>query len=232
MNFIDLKRQYHEYKAEIDAKIADVIENTRFIMGKECKELESELASYVGVKHAIGVSSGTDALIVPLAAMGVGPGDEVITTPFTFIATVEVISFLGATPVFVDINPDDYNIDIDRIEKKITKKTKGIIPVSLYGQAPDLDKINAIAKKHGLWVMEDAAQSFGAVYRGKKSCGLTDVSATSFYPAKPLGCFGDGGMTFTNDDALAEKMRMIMNHGSSKTYEHKYIGINARFDNI
>ncbi|OHD54487.1 MAG: aminotransferase DegT [Spirochaetes bacterium GWF1_51_8] len=232
MNFIDLKRQYHEYKAEIDAKIADVIENTRFIMGKECKELESELASYVGVKHAIGVSSGTDALIVPLAAMGVGPGDEVITTPFTFIATVEVISFLGATPVFVDINPDDYNIDIDRIEKKITKKTKGIIPVSLYGQAPDLDKINAIAKKHGLWVMEDAAQSFGAVYRGKKSCGLTDVSATSFYPAKPLGCFGDGGMTFTNDDALAEKMRMIMNHGSSKTYEHKYIGINARLDNI
>ncbi|NPV01466.1 MAG: DegT/DnrJ/EryC1/StrS family aminotransferase [Brevinematales bacterium] len=232
MNFIDLKRQYHEYKTEIDKKIADVIDNTRFIMGKELKDLEAELAAYVGAKHGIGVASGTDALLVPLASYGVGPGDEVITTPFTFIATVEVISFLGATPVFVDIDPDDYNIDISKIESKITKKTKGIIPVSLYGQTPDLDKINAIAKKHGIFVLEDGAQSFGAIYKGKKSCGLTDVAGTSFYPSKPLGCYGDGGMIFTSDDALAEKMRMIMNHGSSQNYVHKYVGINARMDTV
>ncbi|OHD55332.1 MAG: aminotransferase DegT [Spirochaetes bacterium GWF1_49_6] len=232
MNFIDLKRQYQEYKTEIDKRIADVIDNTRFIMGKELKDLEAELAAYAGAKHGIGVASGTDALLVPLAAYGVGPGDEVITTPFTFIATVEVISFLGATPVFVDIDSDDYNIDISKIESKITKKTKGIIPVSLYGQTPDLDKISAIGKKHGIFVLEDGAQSFGAVYKGRKSCGLTDVAGTSFYPSKPLGCYGDGGMIFTSDDALAEKMRMIMNHGSSQNYVHKYVGINARMDTL
>ena len=232
MNFIDLKMQYQLYKSDIDTRIQAVIENTRFIKGLELKELEAKLAEYVGVKHAVGCGSGTDALLVPLLAYGIKPGDEIITTPFTFIATAEVISFIGAVPVFTDIDEKNYNIDISQIEKKITKKTKGIIPVSLYGQVPDMDQINAIAKKHNLFVIEDGAQSFGAVYKGRKSCGLSDVGATSYYPSKPLGCYGDGGMMFLNDDELAAKLRSIIDHGQVKNYEHKYIGFNFRMDTI
>ncbi len=232
MRFIDLKTQYQLAKGEIDRKIQENIENTSFIMGKDVKELEEKLASYVGAKHAIAAGSGTDALLAPLLAYNVEAEDEIITSPFTFIATAEVISFIKAKPVFVDIDEKNYNLDISQIEKKITKKTKGIIPVSLYGQAPDMDEINKIAKKHGLFVIEDAAQSFGAVYKGRKSCALSDVGAASFYPSKPLGCYGDGGMIFTDDDELAEKMRCIANHGQSKTYVHKYIGLNMRLDTI
>ena len=232
MDFIDLKTQYRLYKKEIDAKIQANLDNATFILGKDVQQLEEKLAAYTGSGYAVGTASGTDSLIIPLLAYGVRPGDEIITTPFTFIATAEVISFIGAKPVFVDIDEKNYNIDIDQIEKKITKKTKGIIPVSLYGQVPDMDRINAVAKKHGLFVIEDAAQSFGAVYKGKKSCGLTDVGATSFFPSKPLGCYGDGGMLFTSDKELADKMRAISRHGEIARYTHKYIGFNFRLDSI
>jgi UDP-2-acetamido-2-deoxy-ribo-hexuluronate aminotransferase len=232
MDFIDLKTQYKKYKGEIDKKIQENIDNATFINGKDKKLLEEKLAAYVGVKHAIGCGSGTDALLIPLMAYGVKAGDEIITTPFTFIATAEVISFIGAKPVFIDIDEKNYNIDINQIEKKITGRTKGIIPVSLYGQVPDMDKINAIAKKHNLFVIEDACQSFGSIYNGKKSCGLTDVGATSFFPSKPLGCYGDGGMIFTSDDALAAKMRSLVDHGQTERYIHKYIGYNFRLDTI
>ena len=232
MEFIDLKRQYSLYKEEIDSRIQKVIESASFIMGKELKELETKLADYVGVKHAIGCASGTDALLLPLMAYGVGEGDEIITTPFTFIATAEVISFLKAKPVFVDIDEKNYNIDVREIEKKITSRTKGIIPVSLYGQPADMDEINKIAKKHNLFVIEDGCQSFGAIYKGRKSCGLSDVGATSFFPSKPLGCYGDGGMVFTDNDELAEKMRSLLNHGQVARYVHHYVGLNMRLDNL
>ncbi len=232
MEFIDLKKQYALYRSEIDGKIQKVIESASFIMGAELKELENKLASYVGVKHAIGCASGTDALLLGLMAYGVGEGDEVITTPFTFIATAEVISFLKARPVFVDIDEKTYNIDVTQIESKITKKTKGIIPVSLYGQVADMDAINDIAKRYNLFVIEDACQSFGAIYKGRKSCGLSNIGATSFFPSKPLGCYGDGGMVFTNDDNLATKMRYLLNHGQVARYVHEYIGLNMRLDNL
>lgn len=232
MDFIDLKSQYKLYKKEIDAKIQANLDNASFILGKDVQLLEEKLAAYTGTGYAIGTASGTDSLIVPLLAYGVKPGDEIITTPFTFIATAEVISFIGAKPVFTDIDPVNYNIDIGQIEKKITAKTKGIMPVSLYGQTPDMDKINAIAKKHNLFVIEDAAQSFGAIYKGKKSCGLSDVGSTSFFPSKPLGCYGDGGMIFTSDKELADKMRAISRHGEIARYTHKYIGFNFRLDTI
>ncbi len=232
MDFIDLKSQYMEYREEIDRKIRDNILNTSFILGRDVKELEEKLAGYTGVKHAIGCASGTDALLIPLLAYGIKPGDEIITTPFTFIATAEVASFIGAKPVFADINEKNYNIDVSQIESKITERTKGIIAVSLYGQTSDMDEINRIAKKHGLFVIEDSAQSFGAVYKGRKSCSLSDIGATSFYPSKPLGCYGDGGMVFTNDDGMAEKMRSIANHGQGERYMHKYIGFNFRLDSI
>jgi len=232
MDFIDLKTQYKNYKAEIDRRMQDVIEKASFIMGPAVGELEQKLAKYVGVKHAIACASGTDALLLPLLAYGIKPGDEIITTPFTFIATAEVVSFIGAKPVFVDIDERNYNIDINQLENKITPRTKGIIVVSLYGQMADMDKINEVAKKHKLFVIEDAAQSFGAIYKGKKSCSLSDVGATSFYPSKPLGCYGDGGMVFTNDDKLSEKMRSLLNHGQGERYVHKYIGLNMRLDSI
>ncbi len=232
MEFIDLKKQYSLYKKEIDNQIQKVIESASFIMGKELKELETKLANYVGVKHAIGCASGTDALLLGLMAYDVTEGDEIITTPFTFIATAEVISFLRAKPVFVDIDERNYNIDVTQIEKKITSKTKGIIPVSLYGQAADMDEINKIAKKYNLFVIEDGCQSFGAIYKGKKSCGLSDIGTTSFFPSKPLGCYGDGGMVFTNRDDLAEKMRCLLNHGQVSRYVHHYIGLNMRLDNL
>ncbi len=232
MDFIDLKTQYQRDKEAIWKRLSHNMENASFILGPDVAELEKTLATYVGTKHAIAVASGTDALWIPLLAYGVGPGDEIITTPFTFVATVEVIALVGAKPVFVDIDPQTYLIDINQVEKAITPRTKGIIPVSLYGQTPDMDALNAIAKKHNLWVMEDAAQSFGAIYKDKKSCNLSDVAATSFFPSKPLGCYGDGGMIFTNDDELATKMRQIANHGQHVRYQHRYVGMNARLDTL
>ena len=232
MDFIDLKSQYRDIKAEVDSKINSIISRTAFIGGPEIKELEEKLASYTGAGYAVGCGSGTDALILPLLALGIKPGDEVMTTPFTFIATAEVVSFIGATPVFADIDPKNYNIDINQIEEPDNTRTRAIIPVSLYGQVPDMDGINRIAKKHGIFVIEDAAQSFGAIYRGRKSCALCGAGTTSFYPSKPLGCYGDGGMVFTNDGELAAKMKSIRDHGQGERYQHKYIGMNFRLDTI
>lgn len=232
IDFANLQKHYQLYKEEIDTAVHAVMNKCNFIMGEEVLQLEEELARYVGVKHAITCSSGTDALQLSLMAIDIQPGDEVITTPFTFIATAEMIAHLGAIPVFVDIDEATYNIDPSKIEALITSKTKAIIPVSLYGQCADMDAINAIAEKHNLIVIEDAAQSFGATYKGKKSCALSDIGCTSFFPAKPLGCFGDGGAVFTDNDALAEKIRSLRLHGQSKRYHHRYIGIGGRLDTI
>jgi UDP-2-acetamido-2-deoxy-ribo-hexuluronate aminotransferase len=232
MEFVDLKEQYRRYKNEIDAAIREVIESARFIGGPVIKAMEEELAAYVGVKHAVGCASGTDALLLGLLAKGVSAGDEVIVPDFTFIATAEVVSFLGAKPVFVDVEDDTLNIDPEKTASAVTEKTRGIIPVSLYGQCADFDRIETVAKKHGLWVMEDGAQSFGATFHGRKSCTVTELATTSFFPAKPLGCYGDGGAVFTNDDELAAKMRLILNHGQEKRYRHSIVGINARLDAI
>lgn len=230
INFIDLKAQYKRYQDDILKETMEVYESAQFIGGEKLKHFEQEIASYVGCSHAIGCSSGTDALLLALMAHDIGAGDEVITTPFTFIATAEVIAFLGATPVFVDIEADTYNIDATKIEAAITPKTRAIIPVSLYGLCADMDTINTIAKKHDLSVIEDGCQSFGATYKGKKSGNLSDIGTTSFFPSKPLGCYGDGGALFTNDDASAEKLRMLLNHGQNVRYKHAYIGINGRLD--
>ncbi len=230
--FIDLQKQYQEYKKEIDEQIAEVLESSIYIGGKKVTLLEEKLAKFTGAKRAIVCSSGTDALLLSLMALGIKKGDEVITTPFTFIATAEVISLIGATPVFVDIDEKTYNIDPNKIEEKITKHTKAILPVSLYGQVADMEEINKIAKKHDLKVIEDGCQSFGATYRGKKSCNLSDIGCTSFFPSKPLGCYGDGGAIFTNDEKLALKIKMLLNHGQNERYKHKYIGINGRLDAI
>ncbi len=232
MNFVDLKTGYLGIKGQIDKSILNVLDHGKFIMGPEVYELEEKLAEYVGVKHAICLSSGTDALQVAMMALGVGYGDEVITSPFTFIATAETIALTGATPVFVDIDPKTYNIDPALIEAAITEKTKAIMPVSLYGQCADFEAINAVADKHGIPVIEDGAQSFGATYNGKKSCGLSTIGATSFYPSKPLGCYGDGGASFTSDSELANKMKQIRDHGQDRRYNHALIGLNARMDTI
>lgn len=230
--FIDLKSQYEAHKDTINAAILNVLDSTQFIMGQEVKTLEEKLAHFCGTKHALACSSGTDALLLALMAYDIGPGDEVITSPFTFIATAEVIAFLRATPVFVDIDPVSYNMNPSLLEAAITPKTKAIMPVSLYGQCPDMDAINAIAQKHGIPVIEDGAQSFGATYKGKKSCALSTIGCTSFFPSKPLGCYGDGGAIFTDDDALAKKMRILLNHGQEERYKHEYVGINGRLDTI
>lgn len=232
INFIDLQAQYQAYKSEIDEEIQKVLDSSQYIGGPQLNELSETLAKYTGAKHCIPCSSGTDALLIALMAYGIGAGDEVITTPFTFIATAEVIAFLGAKSVFVDIDETTYNIDPKLIEAKITKNTKAIMPVSLYGQPADMDEINAIAKKHNIPVIEDACQSFGAEYKGKKSCNLSEIGCTSFFPSKPLGCYGDGGAIFTNDDALYEKMKSIASHGQTQRYIHKYVGINGRLDTI
>ncbi len=232
VNFIDLKAQYKKYAQEIDTAIKEVCQSAQFIGGSVHQRFEEELASYVGVKHAIGCSSGTDALLLSLMALDIKEGDEVITTPFTFIATAEVISFLGAKPVFVDIDEKTYNIDPAKIEEAISDKTKAIMPVSLYGQCAEMDVINEIAKKHDLKVIEDACQSFGATYHGRKSCALSDIGCTSFFPSKPLGAYGDGGAVFTDSDEIAQKVRMLLNHGQNERYKHKYIGINGRLDTI
>ncbi len=232
MQFIDLKTQSNRIEAQLFARFKAVLNHGAYIMGPEVAELERALAKFVGVEHALGVSSGTDALLIALMALDVGPGDEVITTPFSFFATAEVIALLGAKPVFVDIDSLTYNIDASRIEAAITKKTKAIMPVSLYGQCADFDEINAIAKKYNLPVIEDAAQSFGATYKGNQSCGLTTIGCTSFFPSKPLGCYGDGGACFTNDADLANRMNEIRTHGQSKRYYHTRLGINGRLDTL
>jgi UDP-2-acetamido-2-deoxy-ribo-hexuluronate aminotransferase len=230
--FIDLQTQYQAYRAEIDLAIHKVLESSQYIMGPEVTELEKNLEKFTGVKHAISCSSGNDALLLALMAIDVKQGDEVIVPAFTFFSTAEVVAFLGAKPVFVDIEEENYNIDFSKIEEKITKNTKAIIPVSLYGQPPDFDEINAIAKKYNIYVIEDAAQSFGSEYKGKKSCNLSDIACTSFFPSKPLGCYGDGGAIFTNNDEIAKKLKSLRVHGQSKRYHHKYIGINGRLDTI
>jgi UDP-2-acetamido-2-deoxy-ribo-hexuluronate aminotransferase len=232
MEFIDLKEQYRRYQSEIDTRMRRVLEHGRYIMGPEIAELESALATYVGVKHAITVASGTDSLEIALRALGVGPGDEVVTVPFTWISSSEVIGLVGAKPVFVDIDPVTYNIDVTKIEAAITPRTKAIMPVSLFGQMPDYDAINAIAAKHGVTVIEDGAQSFGATQRGRRSCGVTKIASTSFFPAKPLGCFGDGGALFTDDDHLNEIMRAIRTHGGIKRHFHPLLGMNGRLDTL
>lgn len=231
--FIDLKSQYEALKPQIQERINRVLEHGQYIMGPEVKELEEKLQQYTGAKHCITVASGTEALLISLMALGVGPGDEVITTPFTFVATAEMIVLLGAKPVFVDIEADTCNINANLIEEKITPKTKAIMPVSLYGQPADMDEINSIAAKHGnIPVIEDAAQSFGATYKGKKSCNLSTIGCTSFFPSKPLGCYGDGGAIFTNNDALAKVMREIRVHGQEQRYVHARVGVGGRMDTI
>ncbi|HIF58132.1 MAG: DegT/DnrJ/EryC1/StrS family aminotransferase [Gammaproteobacteria bacterium] len=232
MEFIDLKLQQAEIRDIVEENIRKVLDHGQYIMGPEVSELEERLADYVGVRHCIGVSSGTDALLISMMALGVGHGDEVITTPFTFIATGEMIALLGAKPVFVDINENTYNIDPNKIEQAITSKTKAIMPVSLYGQCADFDEINKIASKHGLPVIEDGCQSFGAVYKGNKSCALSTIGCTSFFPSKPLGGYGDSGACFTDDDELASIIQQIRVHGQDKRYHHPRIGVNARMDTI
>lgn len=229
---VDLKIQYESIQEEIDKAVLGVIQNTTFILGPQGKMLEQSVAAYHGVKHAVGVASGTDALHLALRAAGVGPGDEVLTTPFTFIATAEAISYVGATPVFVDILRDTYNLDVSQIETKITKRTKAILPVHLYGHAADMDGLMAVAAKHGLQVIEDCAQSFGAEYRGKKTGAIGHVGCFSFFPSKNLGAYGDGGMVITDDPKLAEHMHSLRNHGSKVRYYHDEIGYNSRLDEI
>lgn len=230
--FIDLKAQYQALKPTIDARIQRVLDHGQYIMGPEVRELEDRLQAYTGAKHCITVASGTEALLISLMALGIQPGDEIITTPFTFVATAEVIVLLGAKPVFVDIEPDTCNIDVNKIEAKITGKTKAIMPVSLYGQVADMDEINAIAESHGLDVIEDAAQSFGADYKGRKSCNLSTLGCTSFFPSKPLGCYGDGGAIFTSNDALAAACREVRVHGQSERYVHTRLGVGGRMDTL
>src|SRR5512138_672474 len=232
MDFIDLKTQYRRIQRSVDARMRAVLEHGQYILGAETTELENKLAEFVGVKHCIGASSGTDTLLIALMAYGIGRGDEVITSPFTFIATGEMIALAGAKPVFVDIDARTYNIDPKLLEAAITPRTKAIMPVSLYGQCGDMDSINAVARKHRIPVIEDGAQSFGAQYRGKRSCGLSEVGSTSFFPSKPLGCYGDGGALFTNDDALAKLMREIRVHGQDRRYHHPRLGINGRLDTL
>ncbi|HDZ08443.1 DegT/DnrJ/EryC1/StrS family aminotransferase [Pseudohongiella sp.] len=231
--FVDLKTQYEALKTQINARIQTVLEHGKYIMGPEVKELEDRLSIYSGAKHCITVASGTEALLISLMALEIKPGDEVITTPFTFVATVEVIVLLGAKPVFVDIDPDTCNIDAALIAAKITKRTRAIVPVSLYGQPADMEEINRIASQHGnIPVIEDAAQSFGAKYQNRKSCNLSTIACTSFFPSKPLGCYGDGGAIFTDDDEIAQTCREIRVHGQSKRYIHTRVGVGGRMDTL
>jgi UDP-2-acetamido-2-deoxy-ribo-hexuluronate aminotransferase len=243
IDFIDLKTQQAKIGPQLRERIERVLSHGKYIMGPEIKELEDRMAAYVGVKHVVTCSSGTDALLMPLMAYGLGPGDAIFTTPFTFIATAEVIQLLGATPVFVDIDPKTFNIDASALQQAITGlrqnlktanlKPKGIIPVDLFGQPADYDAINALARQHNLFVLEDAAQSFGATYKGSKAGSLADVAATSFFPAKPLGAYGDGGAIFTNDDDLAAAMRSVRVHGQgSNKYDNIRIGLNGRMDTL
>lgn len=230
--FIDLKAQYQALRNPIQQRIDKVLEHGQFVMGPEVEELERGLAAFVGTKHALTCSSGTDAAILAMMALGIGAGDEVIVPAFSFIATAETVHLVGATPVYVDVDPKTYNMEVKALEKAISSKTKAIQPVSLYGQPAEMNEINAFAQKHGLHVIEDAAQSFGATYFGKRSCNLSLIGVTSFFPAKPLGCYGDGGAVFTNRDDLAEAMKEIRVHGSKARYYHTRIGINGRLDTL
>lgn len=233
MEFIDLKAQYAALREVVNARIQRVLDHGQYIMGPEVKELEQRLTAYTGAKHCITVASGTEALLISLMALGLKPGDEVVTTPFTFVAAAEMIVLLGGKPVFVDIEPDTCNIDASLIEAKITARTKAIMPISLYGLVADMDEINAIAARHGnIPVIEDAAQSFGANYKGKKSCSLSTFGCTSFFPSKPLSCYGDGGAIFTDDDALAQACREIRVHGQSARYTHTRVGVGGRMDTL
>jgi UDP-2-acetamido-2-deoxy-ribo-hexuluronate aminotransferase len=232
MEFIDIKQQYKKYKKSIDNRIKAVLDHGNFIMGPEVYELEEILADFVGVSHCISVASGTDSLEIALRALGVGYGDEVITVPFSWISSAEIISLVGATPVFVDIDHETFTINHDLIEKSITPKTKAIIAVSLYGQMPNIEKISIIAKKYNIPIIEDGAQSFGASRNGIRSCGATLIGSTSFFPAKPLGCFGDGGALFTNDSELSNIIKAIRTHGGIKRHHHTHIGMNGRMDTI
>ncbi|WP_276668900.1 DegT/DnrJ/EryC1/StrS family aminotransferase [Thalassolituus oleivorans] len=232
MHFIDLAVQQARIKDKIDANIQKVLAHGQYILGPEVTELEEKLAAFTGAKHCITVANGTDALQIAQMAFGIGPGDEVITPGFTYIATAETVALLGAKPVYVDVCPKTYNLDPTKLEAAITPKTKAIIPVSLYGQCADFDAINSIANKYGIPVIEDAAQSFGASYKGKKSCNLTTVACTSFFPSKPLGCYGDGGALFTNDDELAVVLRQIARHGQNRRYHHIRVGVNSRLDTL
>ena len=232
MSFFDLAAQQAEIKQKIDENIAKVLAHGKYILGPEVAELEDRLTSYTGAKYCITCANGTDALQIALMALGIGVGDEIITPAFSYIAAAEATALLGAKPVYVDVDPLTFNIDPLLIEEKITKNTKAIIPVSLYGQTADFDRINEIAAKHDLTVIEDAAQSFGADYKGKKSCNLSNIACTSFFPTKPLGCYGDGGAVFTSDELLAKKIRQIARHGQEKKYYHTCVGINSRLDTI
>ncbi|QEG38642.1 DegT/DnrJ/EryC1/StrS family aminotransferase [Roseimaritima ulvae] len=231
MQFIDLQTQYVSYQDEIDARMRQVMEHGRFIMGPEINELEQQLCEFTASKHCLTVSSGTTSLEIALRALGIGPGDEVITVPFTWISSAEVILLVGATPVFVDIDPATFNIDLGKLEAAITPNTKAILPVCLFGQMPDFNRLNVIAAQYGVPVIEDAAQSFGATQEGKRSCNMSTVGSTSFFPAKPLGCYGDGGALFTDDDELAAAMKAIRTHGGSR-HHHTLVGTNGRFDTL
>lgn len=232
MDFIDLKSQYKRIKDDVLKEINEVLDSGQYIMGAKVKELETCLAKYVGSKHCVGVADGTTAILIALMALEIKPGDEIIVPAFTFIATASQAALLGAKPVFVDVDARTFNLDPGKLEAAITQKTKAIIPVSLFGQCPDIDKINMIAAKYGIAVIEDAAQSFGACYKGQKSGGLTTIATTSFFPSKPLGGYGDGGACFTNDDKLAEKMSQIRVHGQDRRYHHALLGINGRLDTL
>ncbi|WP_179990823.1 DegT/DnrJ/EryC1/StrS aminotransferase family protein [Acinetobacter sp. YH1901141] len=232
IEFIDLKAQQSRIKAEIDVGIQRVLTHGQYILGPEVTELEERLAAYVGANYCITCANGTDALQIAQMAFGIGPGDEVITPGFTYIATAETVAVLGATPVYVDVNPKTYNLDVEKLEAAITPRTKAIIPASLYGQCADFDAINAIAAKYNIPVIEDAAQSFGATYKGRKSCNLSTVACTSFFPSKPLGCYGDGGAIFTNDEELAKVIRQIARHGQDRRYHHIRVGVNSRLDTL
>ncbi|MDG2948165.1 DegT/DnrJ/EryC1/StrS aminotransferase family protein [Bisgaard Taxon 10/6] len=232
MEFIDLNAQQQRIKAQIDAGIQKVLAHGKYILGPEVAELEEKLAAYVGAKYCISCANGTDALQIAQMALGIGAGDEVITPGFTYIATAETVALLGAKPVYVDVDPKTYNIDAAKLEAAITPRTKAIIPVSLYGQCADFDAVNAVAQKYNLPVIEDAAQSFGASYKNRKSCNLTTIACTSFFPSKPLGCYGDGGAIFTNDDELAKVIRQVARHGQDRRYHHIRVGVNSRLDTL
>ena len=232
MEFIDLKAQQERIKAKIDAGIQKVLTHGQYILGPEVTELEEKLAAYTGAKYCISCANGTDALQIAQMALGIGVGDEVITPGFTYIATAETVALLGAKPVYVDVDPKTYNLDVNKLEAAITPRTKAIIPVSLYGQCADFDAINQVAQKYNLPVIEDAAQSFGATYKGRKSCNLSTISCTSFFPSKPLGCYGDGSAIFTHDEELATVIRQIARHGQDRRYHHIRVGVNSRLDTL